>query len=239
MTPLSVICWKWFTHGYRTEFDSSHVNALREMVARHFARPHRFICVTNDTHGLSTQVEALSLPVDFADVQSPHGVDHPSCYRRLRAFAPDADDLFGPRFVSLDLDLVLVNDVTPLWDRSEDFVIWADGSPGTVYNGSMFLLTAGARRQVWDRFDPLTSPQQARAAGCRGSDQGWVSYCLGPREATWGRQDGCYSYKWHVAPNGRRLPTNARVVNFHGVQKAWHPHVQAQAPWLASAGVHA
>jgi hypothetical protein len=135
-------------------------------------------------------------------------------------------DVLGARFVCVDLDTVITGDLAPLWDRPEDFVIWGETNPKSFYNGSMFLMTAGARRQVWETFDPKISPHRAKAAGKFGSDQGFISYCLGPGEATWGRKDGVYSYRVHLQPTGGKLPTDARVVHWHGVIDPWHPHAQ-------------
>jgi hypothetical protein len=97
----------------------------------------------------------------------------------------------------------------------------------------MVLMTAGARKQVWDRFDPETSPRKAKAAGCWGSDQGWISYCLGPGEARWGKADGVYSFRNHLKSATRQLPGNARVVFFHGSTDPWTPGLSAQYPWVA------
>lgn len=193
---LSVVCWRWTPpNGYRSTYAPETVNVLRRMVARHYHRPHRFVCVTDDAAGLDPEVHVVPLWPDHATVPSPHGGHNPSCYRRLKAFAPEARELLGERFVSIDLDTVIVGDLAPLWDRPEDFVIWGETDPRSFYNGSMFLMTAGTRRQVWDRFDPTSSPREAKAAGRFGSDQGWISYVLGPGEAIWGRQDGVYSFR--------------------------------------------
>lgn len=155
MDGLTIVSWKWKPmNGYRSKFGPETVNVLRQMVARHYPHPHRFVCVTDDATGLDAGIQAVPLWPDFANIPSPHGGKNPSCYRRLHAFAPDIGGVFGPRFVSLDLDCVLVGDVTPLWDRPDDFVMWGDTNPTTAYNGSMFLMTAGARRKVWDDFDP-------------------------------------------------------------------------------------
>jgi hypothetical protein len=198
------------------------------MVQRHFPHPHRFICVTDDARGIDNGIEIVPLWDQFGDIPSPHGKKNPSCYRRLRAFAPDAATLFGERFVSIDLDCVITGDMTPVWDRSEDFVIWGDTNPapGSHYNGSMFLLTAGARAKAWTEFDPQRSPDLSRQAGCWGSDQGWLSYCLGKGEAKWSKADGVYSYRNHIEPNGGGLPADARVVMFHGAIDPWSPRGQ-------------
>jgi hypothetical protein len=164
-------------------------------------------------------------------VPNPHGAHNPSCYRRLKLFAPEMGDVLGERFVCLDLDVVIVADLAPLWDRPEDFVIWGETNPRSFYNGSMFMLRAGARPQVWEQFKPKTSPMLAKRAGRFGSDQGWISYVLGKGEAMWGRQDGVYSYRVHIAPAGDVLPSNARIVMFHGKVDPWCYRAQC-VPWI-------
>ena len=233
---ISVVCWKWTpAPGYRSTFGPETVNVLRRMVARHYPHPHRFICVTDEAAGLDAQVEVIPAWNDFARVPSPFGGRNPSCYRRLRAFHPDIATVFGERFVSLDLDTVVVGDLTPLWDRPEDFVIWGDTNPRTAYNGSMFLLRAGSRPQVWTRFDPATSPARARRAGQFGSDQGWISYCLGPGEAKWTRRDGVYSYRNEIRARGGAVPGTARIVFFHGHYDPWMPEIRRTCPWVTAA----
>ena len=53
----------------------------------------------------------------------------------------------------------------------------------------------------------------------RGSDQGWITYVLGPGEKMWTTEDGVYSWRKHVQREQNRLPDGARVVFCHGV--AW------------------
>lgn len=228
---LSVVCWKWSTPGYRSTFTGATVNVLRNMVARHFDHPHRFFCITDDVEGLDPRINVVRGWNDHADVPNPNGNRNPSCYRRLRMFARDAGETLGKRFVSLDLDCVIVSDVTPLWLREEAFVIWGDTNPRTLYNGSMILMDAGARPQVWEQFDPKTSPATARAAGNFGSDQAWISYCLGPSEARWTKADGVYSFRNEIQRAGGGLPTNARIVMFHGMFDPWGPGPQ-QLGWV-------
>lgn len=225
--PLTIVCWKWApAPGYRSKFTAEHVNILARMVARHYRRPHRVICVTDDAVGIDQAIGIVPLWNDHARLPSPHGPKNPSCYRRLKAFSAGAADWFGPRFVSLDLDCVIVGDLAPLWDRQDDFVIWGDTAPGTYYNGGMWLLKAGARRQVWEDFDPVRSPQAARRLGQWGSDQGWIGACLGPDEAKWSVDDGVHSYRNHIKPAGGRLPENAAIVMFHGAVDPDHAEAQ-------------
>lgn len=229
---LTVVCWKWTPRpGYRSTFGPETVNTLAKMVKRHYPDPHRFLCVTDDPVGIDKAIDTVPVWNDFADLPSPHGGNNPSCYRRLRAFHPDIGKVFGERFVSLDLDCVITGDLRPVWNRREEFVIYGDTNPRTYYNGSMFLLTAGARPHVWTQFDPVNSPRLALRSGLFGSDQGWVSYILGPKEAKWSKRDGVYSFRNELARRPA-LPVDAKVAVFHGKEDPWVPTVQMKHPWI-------
>lgn len=230
----SVVLWKWQPFkGYRSTYSATNVNIAAAMVRRHYRPDVRVICVTDDPSGIDASVETLPLWPEYADLPSPHGGKNPSCYRRLRMFHPEIGSVFGQRFLSLDLDTVIVGDVTKLWERPEDFVAWGDTNPqpGSHYNGSMLLLKAGSRPQVWTDFDPAKSPVMARSAGCWGSDQGWISYRLGPGEAKWSKADGVYSYRNHIKPNHGTLPENAKLISFHGSVDPWHAEAM-QLSWV-------
>lgn len=234
MLPETFVCWKWAPKlGYRSFYKPATVNTLRAMVARHFPHPHRFLCVTDQPNGIDASVEVVPAWNDYASVPSPHGGKNPSCYRRLRMFHPDIAGVFGQRFVSMDLDMVITGDLTPIFDRPEDIVLWGDTNPqpGSHYNGSLVLMTAGCRPQVWTDFDPLVSPRQAMQAHAWGSDQGWISYRLGKGEARWSKADGVYSYRNDIERRGRSLPPDARLVSFHGRLDPWTEEAQ-QIPWI-------
>lgn len=228
---LTICCFKWHVPHYRSHFGPQTVNVLRAMVRRHYRDPYEFVCVTDDPVGIDPDIRIVPLWSDFATVRSPYGTHQPSCYRRLKLFSLEAKTLIGERFVCLDLDTVIVDDMRPVWNRSEDFVIWNEIDPRSYYNGSMFLLTAGAREQVWTKFDPKTSPQRAKDAGRFGSDQGWISYILGPDEAKWTVTDGVYSYRAHIQRGDGQLPANARITMWHGSLDPWSAYAQ-NIPWV-------
>lgn len=229
---LSVVTFKWKPlRQYRSQFDSSHVNVLRTMIERHYEKPHKFFCVTDDPEGLDNRIEAVPLWDDFKQVPSPHGAAYPSCYRRLKMYSQEAENIFGRRFVTMDLDAVVMRDVSPLWDRTEDFVIWAGTNNKTHYNGSMTLMTAGSRREVWDDFNPYKSPHDSVQAGQFGSDQGWISHKLGFGQPTWKFNDGVVSYSAHMRSHKGILPRSARIVFFNGKVDPWSPEAQA-LPWV-------
>lgn len=229
---LRVVTWKWTPiKNYRSRFTVDQVNVLRRMVERHYKQPHEFVCITDNWHGLDSGIRVIKLWSDLAHLQSPHGGYSPSCYRRLRAFSREAAEMIGDRFVSLDLDTVITGDLTPLWDRPEDFVIWGDSSRTTPYNGSMWMLRAGTRTKVWDEFDPEKSPALAKAKGYHGSDQAWLSYII-PGEPRWTRDDGVLSYRVHLKVPGTPLPKDARIVFFNGHVDPWTPVAKKNCPWI-------
>lgn len=240
--PLTFVTFRWQpTPGYRSTFPPESVYALREMIGRHYTGEHRFVCVTDRQDELSG-VETMPIWTDLCNVPSPFGRSYPSCYRRLKLFSAEAVHMFGPRLVCIDLDMVIVRDITPLFDRPDDFVIWGESDyPGKqAYNGSLWMLRTGTRTKVWTEFDPHTSPRTAWAHGGRGSDQGWLCYILGKNEAKWTRKDGVYSFRKHIVPTGGKLPPEARIVSFHGKHDPWallekYPWIKAHYPIAVAA----
>lgn len=230
---LNVVTFRWQPYeGYRSTFPAEAVNTLARMVARHYPDPHRFWCITDDRRGIDEHIKLLDLWPDLADIPNPTGPKrNPSCYRRLKLFAPEMRERIGERILVLDLDCVVTGDLRPLWNRDDDFVAWGETRKDNAYNGSMILLRAGALPQVWTDFDPRRSPDRARAAGYFGSDQGWLSYKLGPGYPRWSKRDGVYSYRNHLEADGGRLPADARIVFFHGQTDPWDPEA-AKLAWV-------
>lgn len=229
---LRIVTFKWKApQGYLAHYTAEHVNVLRNMVERHYPDPHEFVCVTDDPQGLDKRIRVVPLWNDFSALRSPLGPQKPSCYRRLKLFAPNAAKVFGKRFVCIDIDTLICGDMRPLWNCPEEFRIWGDLHPKVFYNGSMWILTAGKRSQLWTDFHPTFSPKLAHQAGFLGSDQAWIGFRLGRGEATWGVDDGVFSYRVHIRQNGNVLPAKARVVFFHGNYDPWSPAC-ISLPWV-------
>jgi len=219
----SIVCWLW-NDGFR-EYRPHHVNTLQKMVARHLQEPHRFICITDETEGFDPGVEVMPTPAAakaLGELRSPEGQRFPSCYRRLWMFSEEAKVL-GDRVLLIDIDLVVVNDLAPIFDHPHDFVGWRpfrDWGNTCRFGGGIYLITPGTRTNVWDEFTGAASIAEARNAGFRGSDQAWLSFKLGHREPHWDRTSGIYSIR-DMKGTEHKLPVDARLVQFNGPEKPW------------------
>lgn len=211
--PLRLITWLWRQPGGRTNYQPWHVRCWADSVRRHLTIPHTLAVVT-DVPGDYGDIEVIAPPRDFEDVRIPTWGPHmPQCLRRLAMFRPDAAAIFGERFVSMDLDAVISGSLDPLFDRDEDFVMYRGTNAARPYNGSLLMMTAGARPQVYTQF----TPEGAAAAGREfiGSDQAWISHVLGAVEAVWGATDGVHAW-------GSRLNVGEpRVTFFLQPEKPW------------------
>lgn len=212
--PLRVLTWLWQQPSGRTSYQPWHVRVWAAMVRRHLSLPHTLAVVT-DVPGDYGDVQVIAPPRDFEDVRIPTwGERMPQCLRRLAMFRPDAAEIFGAeRFVSMDLDCVISGPLDPLFDRDEDAVFYRGTTQSRPYNGSMTMLRAGCRPQVYTEF----TPDRAVEAGQKylGSDQAWVSYILGPGEAVWDARDGVHAW------GSRRNVGDPRVTFFLQPEKPW------------------
>jgi hypothetical protein len=230
---ISVVTFKWNNQGYRSSFSHRHVNTTRRMIARHYPQPHRFICVTDDPVGLDEGIEYIPLWDDHAKIPNPSWPQGPSCYRRLKVFSDWFAKLAGERIVCVDLDAVFTGDLMPLFNRTEDFLIWQTGNPKIPFCASMFMFTAGIHTRIWTDFDPMKSPRLGLQSGMKGSDQSWIAHCLGLKIPGWGTKDGVYGYKDHLLKGlYAHLPVGARCVMFTGKPDPWEEQAIARAPWI-------
>lgn len=234
---MKTICtWLWDDGSARSKsFAPAHVNALRKMIARNLPEPHRFVCIADSAEGFDPEVEVMPTPEAakrLGELRSPEGGRFPSCYRRLWMFSEEARVL-GERVLLIDIDLVVVADITPIFKPENEFVGWRpfrDWGNQCRFGGGIYLLTPGSRTQVWNDFTGPKSIAAARAAGYRGSDQAWISYKLSKSDPYWDRESGIFSIR-DFRTEQDKLPADARLVQMNGPIKPWMPEAQ-RIPWI-------
>lgn len=218
-------------------FRAGDVNRLAELFKLHLPIPHRFVCIADDPEGFSDRVHVIKTPeaaLAVGNIRSPEGDRFPSCYRRLWAQSEEAAKLLGPRVLLGDIDMIPVRDLSPIVDRTEQFVGWRpfrDWGRKMRIGGGLYLFTPGAHAKVWADFvkNPQAAVAEARLAGFRGSDQAWLSYKLAGKVPVYGRDSGLYSIRDLGADHA--LPTDARLVQFNGPAKPWS--YRGRAMWVA------
>lgn len=215
---LTIVSWLWAQPGGRTKYSARHVATWADMVSRNLSLPHRLACVTNMPEGIPRHVEIITPTGEFEGWQTPTWRGgRPSCFRRLTMFRRDAGEVFGRRFVSMDLDCVVGGNLDPLFDRDEEIVLYKGTNDARPYNGSMLMMTAGCRPRVYEDFDEAGAVLSGQLY--TGSDQAWIAHSLGKGEAVWDEADGVYW--WGKRYHRERRQVTPRILFFPGTPKPW------------------
>jgi hypothetical protein len=209
---ITVLTWLWNQPEGRTKYTAEHVYLWADMVSRNLSMKHRLACVTTETD-LPPNVERIDPPGEFEDVSATWGPRKPNCFRRLTMFRRDAAKTFGRRFVCMDLDVVIGGPLDPLFNRPEDLVLCKGTAPERPYNGSMMLIKAGCRPQVYEDFDQAGA--DASGSAFHGSDQAWLAHKLGWNEATW--TDEIHFFR----PGSFSNKLKPSILFFPGKRKPW------------------
>jgi len=241
---LRIVCWKWKKNNFfkgTADYGVEHVHKLQHMIDRNITIPYEFVCITDDPTGLDGSIRVVPLWDDL--------FEYGYCFVRLKAFSEEMADLIGPRFVSIDLDCLIVSDITPLLDNNNDFMMWESGNAPAPYCGSMWMMNAGARKYVWEWFDPkdlievehkthgkrLTNKLAYDAGYTCGSDQAWISYLLYPNEKTWTHRDGIWNFRKHFYGKFRSIERRlkkSRIIFFTGKFDPSYEEYYDKYPWI-------
>lgn len=207
-----VICMKW-----GTKYGPEYVNRLYGMAVRHLRGPFRFVCFTDDTNGIRAEVECLPLPETHASQGKRDGG-----WKKLGTYQ---SDLFGLKGTALflDLDVVIVGDLTEFFEVPGDFLIIKDWKrPWRVTgNSSVYRFRIGAHADVLAHF--IAHQDEVRAK--YRNEQEYLSHFLHDQgKLGYWPTDWCASYKYHCLPvwptsywRDPFIPAGARVLVFHGV----------------------
>jgi hypothetical protein len=192
---LHIITWVW-----GSKYPGHYVQRLEAAVERNLKQDYRFLVCT-----------------------PPQADEHltkiPGCFARLRTFSQSWQAAHGiaegDRIVCLDLDLIVSGSLDEVFEREEPFVILqgVNSVNPNPFNGSVWMLRAGYRPDVWDDFS-------LEAAGkvpwyAFPDDQAWFHAKM-PDAGSFGPETGIYAFGKPGWPKGDRPPPNARIVAFPG-----------------------
>ena len=239
---VNVLCTKW-----GTKYGPEYANTLYSMVRRHLRRPHRFVCLTDDTDGLRPEIEAKPLPgAGFADFDRrlPWTRDHG--WLKLTTFARPLHDLTGPTLV-IDLDVVIVDGLDCFFEHPGEFLVIKEWDKrDETGNTSVYRFEAGAHADALENF----RRNHERIRGEVRNEQEYITgYLARQGKLDYWPAPWCVSFKrhcvrgllsgWFLPP---RIPPGARVIAFHGkpnppdaikgVSGKWYRRV-LPTPWIA------
>ncbi len=220
---VTVVCTRWLD-----AFPASYVTVLRNAVAAHLKRKHRFVCVTDNPAGLESGVEGLEMP----ELGIPLHYQRRGCWPKLSIFAPNLLPKSSPTLY-LDLDVMVRADLGAFFDRLEEhrgFHALREWNP-TIWN----LLPVGWRphRGIQGSILGFYPEDQASMfeSFIRNQDANFQKHSLDQDFLTENADQVRYwpvpwtaSFKWHCLkyyPLNKLMPEikeprEAKVVVFHG-----------------------
>ena len=213
----TVLCMKW-----GTAYSADYVNILYRAVSANLEQPFRFICLTDDDSGLDRSIEAYPLPdIGLSPERLAHGG-----WQKLCVFAPALHQIEG-RVLFLDVDIVITGSLDVFFDSQQPLLIireWAQIGHRLMRrdqvggNSSVFAFDLGAQAQIYHAF--MADPETAFTS-FRNEQRFLVTHAQGL--AYWPK-GLCLSFKadlmhsppWNFLCRTRALPSNVRIVVFHG-----------------------
>jgi hypothetical protein len=205
---LIVTTWLW-----GEAYGEHYVKRLAAGVHRNLTEGHRFICFTDRPRHLPN-IEQW--PIPNMEMTQTKG-----CFVRLQLFSPSFHQLLkikpGDRIANLDLDMVVTGPLDELFSRKDDFTILQgiNSTNPCPYNGSVWMLKAGARPDVWWDFSVENYRKRGVPFHSFPDDQGWFHHMM-PDAGSYGPDCGVYGFKKKGWPSGEALPSGARLVAFPG-----------------------
>ena len=206
-----ILCMKW-----GTKYGPEYVNRLYAMVRRHLRGDFRFVCLTDDSTGIRSEVQCLPIPA----LDLPPGIPERG-WTKLATFSKDLHGLRGTALF-LDVDVVITGSLDDFFTQPGEFLIIHDYKrPWRITgNSSVYRFELGAHPDVLEYFRGHFAEirQKFRNEQAYLSDflhrQGKLQYW----PAAW-----CPSFKYHGIPpwptnywRAPFVPAGARIVIFHG-----------------------
>lgn len=181
-------------------YHEQHVTALSAMLKQYGG--HELICVQDGTFNIPNSI----IMPDYISAL-------PDYLPKLWAWSEEFHSIINRRFISIDLDTVILSDIGYIFDNDLPFYIWNEAVK-EAYNSSLFVLSVNHYNNVWNDLSPnklLVAKSKARKWT---GDQSWIEYVLGSNMPTFGKDTGVIRYR----PSKHRLdkPKRAKALFFCG-----------------------
>ncbi|HTX48131.1 MAG TPA: glycosyltransferase, partial [Caulobacteraceae bacterium] len=180
----------------------------------------RFVCLTDDATGLRAEVIGAAIPaMPRFDQPKERG------WLKIASFSPELTSLLDETVLFLDLDVVVVDSLDPLFDHPGAFPMIRDWyhPMRLVGNSSVYRYRPAERCDIFETFarDPDGIVRRIR------NEQEYLSEYLQARgELSFWPAAWCPSYRVGCLPpwplrlwQAPRAPAGARVIVFHGEPK--------------------
>ena len=194
-----VVCLK---HG--TKYSADYVNVLYNMVQRNLTIPYEFVCFTEDSTGINTDIRIEPLPI--ANVNGWW----------YKPFMFDPKLLPAGTRLFIDLDVIIFKNIDNLFSYQPDkFCIIRDfnrfqNPKWNKMNSSVFRLSQGQQEHVYSEFIKKPDVYSRRFHG----DQDWIFNQVRNDWAFW-PDEWIQSYKWEMRGKPQMIRDKKGIRNFN------------------------
>jgi len=224
-----------------TKYGPDYVNKLYNMVAKNLTKSFRFICFTDNEKGIQDNIEIFPLPYIKIPQNKPE-----RGWRKLSILQKDLYDVRGT-CLFLDLDIVIVENIDPIFDLKGDFFIAFDKRKEKSYigNSSVFRFEASAHDDIYQHFNNNHSKILCEFR----NEQAYLSSMIIKKGIfQYWPELWCPSFKYHCVPKfplnyflSPKIPNGAKIILFHGLPEPneaaegksgkWYRYIK-KSPWI-------
>jgi hypothetical protein len=214
MEMVNIVCLKW-----GDAYSPDYVNNLYSMVSRNITLPFRFICLTESSLNIRSEVEIHPLP-EFEEPPWEYA-RYCQAWRKLALFQNGLAEIKG-KILFLDLDVVIMSNIDCFFSFSDKLSIIENWyQPGQlVGQASVICFDAGQDEILLKHYldNPIKVLKEYR------TEQAYITGYLGREGFDYFPEGWCISFKKHCMPSGFarffsakvKEPKNAKIVVFHG-----------------------
>lgn len=228
---MNIVTFQWKKYKDNTTFlpntlskyvyDGNYVNQSFENVGKVLSTPFKYFCISDDPTGLSSEINYIPLWDYLKDVGG--------CARRLYVYTPEMKNLIGDKFFFIDLDFLFVSDFSDLYESDTDLKLFEQFNPENPKKyprrfHPTGVVKAGSAEELYTSFiekDPVEQLKYSRNH-FTGSDQSWINYYIRTLKqnsfsvSSMGTANGVYNFRMDIAPKGKHLPLDAKIIDFAG-----------------------